>query len=139
MRTEQQLKQRKRQTASAKVKQDANIASGLCRCGKPREVLRWLMCESCREKARGVYYGVRAAPHKKRKLSARTPADRVGVKRRNEADGYGNVNLWWVATCLIKKKMHTRRWSVNKHGDHQAFALALAQREEWVKLRDSLK
>jgi hypothetical protein len=90
MKTEQQLKQRKRQTAAAKVKYRDNITSGLCRCGKSREVLRWRMCSSCREKARGVYYGVRATPRKKREPSKRTPSERVGVKRRDEADGYGH-------------------------------------------------
>jgi hypothetical protein len=139
LKTKQQLKQRKVQTVAAKVKKHDRMAAGLCCCGAHRELIRWRMCASCREKARVMYYGVHALPRKKHPLSKNIPKDCVEVKRRNQADGYGNVNLWWVASCVVKKKMHCRRWSVNKHGDQKAFKLAFEQRQEWVNLRELLE
>jgi hypothetical protein len=57
--------------------------------------------------------------------------DLTGVRRRMERDGMGREAWWWIATALIDKKQHSRRWSVTAHGDRESRRLAIAQRKEW--------
>lgn len=137
-------KQRRR-TANTRMREKVAAARrrGICRCGgkldnKPGTEQNYSTCPDCREKATASatrYY--REGPLQPRvrppaKLDGRL-RDSTGVRRRLERDGLGREAWWWIANAVIGGKQHSRRWSVDKHGDRGAWRQAMAQRWEWEK------
>ncbi len=133
----------RRETANAQMREKVAAARrrGNCRCGgkldkKPGTRRNYSTCPDCREKAKASanrYY--REGPLQP---PARPPAkldgrlrDSTGVRRRLERDGLGREAWWWIANALIDGKQRSRRWSVDKHGDREAWRQAVAQRREW--------
>jgi hypothetical protein len=136
----------RREIANARMREKVATARrrGICRCGgkldkKPATGRNYSTCPDCREKAKASanrYY--REGPLEPRvsppvELDGRL-RDSTGVRRRLERDGLGREAWWWIANAIINGKQYSRRWSVDKHGDHGAWWLAIAQRREWEKL-----
>ena len=114
---------------------------GICRCGgkldkKPVTTRNYSTCPDCREKAKSSatrYYREGPLPQQVRppaKLDGRL-RDSTGVRRRLERDGFGREAWWWFASAFIHGKQCTRRWSVEKYGDREAWRQAISQRREW--------
>jgi len=133
----------RREAANARMREKVAAARkrGICRCGgkldkKPGTRRNYSTCPDCREKAKASatrYYREGPLPPQVRpptKLDGRL-RDSTGVRRRLERDGFGREAWWWFASALVDGKQRTRRWSVDKYGDHGAWRQAMAQRREW--------
>jgi hypothetical protein len=142
-RVEREKQRREHANARMREKVAAARSRGICRCGgkldiKPRTGRNYSTCPDCREKAKASatrYYREGPLPPRVRppvKLDGRL-RDSTGVRRRLERDGLGREAWWWFATAVINGRQRTRRWSVDKYGDHGAWRLAMAQRLEWEK------
>lgn len=135
----------RREAANTRMREKVAAARrlGICRCGgkldiKPGTERNYSTCPDCREKAvasASRYYREGPLPPREKpvaKLDGRL-RDSTGVRRRMERDGLGREAWWWIANAIIGGKLHSRRWSVDKHGDRGAQRLAMAQRREWEK------
>jgi hypothetical protein len=60
----------------------------------------------------------------------------IGVRRFMQKDGSGRADLYWVANMMISAKQRARRWSCTKHGDKAAYEQAVAQRQEWERIKE---
>ncbi len=135
----------RREAANARMREQVAAARkrGICRCGGKLDIKQgtsrnYSTCPDCREKAKASatrYY--REGPLQKQvsrptNLDGRL-RDSTGVRRRLERDGFGREAWWWIASALVDGKQHSRRWSVDKHGDRVAWRQATAQRREWDK------
>lgn len=141
-RTLSQQLQRLRQNAKGAQKRRDNVTQGLCGCGNEREDARWKLCERCREHARNRYYGIANtdSPRPPKRPKQEWVAPKVtGVRRVVEADGLGNVNAWWTASCYFDRKQVSRRWSIRKYGERGAFKQACEQRKSWKELKELLE
>lgn len=140
-RVEREKQRRKAANARMREKVAAANKLGFCRCGgeldkKPGTTRNYSTCPECREKGSASanrYYREGPLPPRVRpptKLDGRL-RDSKGVRRRLERDGLGREALWWIANMVINEKQHSRRWSVDKHGDRGAWQQAMAQRRAW--------
>ncbi len=133
----------RREAANARMREKVAAARrrGICRCSgkldkKPGTRRNYSTCPDCREKAKASatrYYREGPLPPQVRppaKLDGRL-RDSTGVRRRLERDGFGREAWWWITNALFDGKQHSRRWSVDKHGDRGAWRQAMAQRREW--------
>lgn len=55
-----------------------------------------------------------------------------GVTRQSKFDGYGNLNVFWVATIRAEGRMRSAQFSVRKNGEDGAKRLATLRRLEWM-------
>lgn len=62
----------------------------------------------------------------------------IGVRRFMQKDGSGRADWYWVANMMIGAQQNARRWSCSKHGDKGAYEQALAQRQEWERLKEDI-
>ena len=143
--TEERAEREKQRREAANTRMREKVAAarrrGICRCSgkldkKPGTRRNYSTCPDCREKAKASatrYY--REGPLQPQ---VRPPAkldgqlrDSTGVRRRLERDGFGREAWWWITNALFDGKQHSRRWSVDKHGDRGAWRQAIAQRREW--------
>lgn len=145
--TKERVEREKQRRETANTRMRGKVAAarrrGVCRCGgmvdkKPGTKRNYSTCPDCREKAKTSatrYYREGPLPPRVKpptKLDGRL-RDSTGVRRRLERDGLGREAWWWFATAVINGRQRTRRRSVDQHGDHGAWRLALAQRREWEK------
>ncbi len=145
--TEERVEREKQRREAANARMREKVAAarkrGICRCGgrldmKPGTRRNYSTCPNCREKAKASatrYYREGPLPQqvsRPTKLDGRL-RDSTGVRRRLERDGLGREAWWWIANAMIEGKQHSRRWSVDKHGDRGAWRQAVAQRREWKR------